>query len=284
MLMGTALAVLNLGVGTAAAQSGGIAPGGVPIDAVDLAGGSGQVTPKRFFFGSQQKAVFRYATSADLPVNVRVDVLQTSSGAVVKSFAQGRVPAGQVRTVRWNGLTSSGAVAPPGAYRFRVVSELLSRSARASQTAGDGPAFDFYQFMFPVQGAHNFGGRGARFGAGRRGHRHEGQDAFAKCGTPIVAARAGRVQFRGRHGAAGNYVVIDGRATGKDYMYAHLKGQAQVRRGQRVFTGQQIGLVGQSGNARGCHLHFEIWSPPGWYDGGRPYDPLPSLTAWDVYS
>jgi hypothetical protein len=31
----------------------------------------------------------------------------------------------------------------------------------------------------------------------------------------------------------------------------------------------------------GCHLHFEQWTSPGWYDGGRPIDPLPDLKRWD---
>ena len=52
----------------------------------------------------------------------------------------------------------------------------------------------------------------------------------------------------------------------------------------RVKTGQPIGNVGDSGNASGCHLHFEIWSAPGWYEGGTFTDPAPSLKAWDKYS
>jgi murein DD-endopeptidase MepM/ murein hydrolase activator NlpD len=41
--------------------------------------------------------------------------------------------------------------------------------------------------------------------------------------------------------------------------------------------------VGHTGDARACHLHFEMWRG-GWYDGGRPLDPLPSLLSWDRWS
>jgi murein DD-endopeptidase MepM/ murein hydrolase activator NlpD len=138
--------------------------------------------------------------------------------------------------------------------------------------------------VFPVRGAHDYGGEGAQFGSGRAGHGHQGHDVFAACGTPLVAARGGKVQFRGYHGAAGHHVVIDGDGTGMDYAYMHLEQRSPFRAGDRVGTGQQIGTVGDSGNARGCHLHFELWTAPGWYDGGRPVDPLRALKAWDAWS
>jgi murein DD-endopeptidase MepM/ murein hydrolase activator NlpD len=43
-------------------------------------------------------------------------------------------------------------------------------------------------------------------------------------------------------------------------------------------------VVGQTGDATACHLHFEEWSSPGWYSGGRPFDPLADLKSWDSYS
>ena len=107
---------------------------------------------------------------------------------------------------------------------------------------------------------------------------------FARCGTPLVAARGGRVKFKQYHAAAGNYLVIDA-AGERRRLRVHAPGRAlPFAAGDRVYTGQRIGAVGDTGNARGCHLHFELWHAPGWYDGGKPFDPLPSLKAWDAWS
>jgi murein DD-endopeptidase MepM/ murein hydrolase activator NlpD len=111
---------------------------------------------------------------------------------------------------------------------------------------------------------------------------HEGQDVFASCGTPVVAARGGRVQARGSDPALyGNWLVIDGRATKADYRYAHFMHPATVHRGERVRTGERIGRIGRTGNARtvGCQLHFELW--PGGWRRSHPVDPLPLLRRWD---
>lgn len=129
---------------------------------------------------------------------------------------------------------------------------------------------------FPVPAKHTYGDG---VGAGRD---HQGQDVFAKCGKPVLAARRGRVQFRDTHSAAGNYVVIDGAETRVDYVYMHMRLPDMPRRGERVATGERIGRVGQSGNATGCHLHFELWSRPGWYEGGHPKRSVTKqLRRWD---
>jgi murein DD-endopeptidase MepM/ murein hydrolase activator NlpD len=78
--------------------------------------------------------------------------------------------------------------------------------------------------------------------------------------------------------------VIDGRGTGNDFMYAHLAEPSPLHTDDTVRTGQLIGVVGETGDAQGCHLHFEIWGAPGWYEGGSPFDPLPYLQKWDAYS
>jgi len=92
------------------------------------------------------------------------------------------------------------------------------------------------------------------------------------------------VKTRAFQGNAGNYIVIDGAQTGDDYAYMHLRDPALAKVGQRVHTGELIGFVGDTGDAVGCHLHFELWSAPGWYSGGSPRDPLAELQGWDKTS
>jgi len=187
--------------------------------------------------------------------------------------------------VVWDG-NLTGVPAAPGRYAFRLTATgrggAVARSAQLGDLTRD--AFDLFDHQFPLRGRHDYGGSGARFGAGRAGRSHQGQDVMARCGTPMLAARGGRVKFKGFHRAAGNYIVIDGDGTGDDYAYMHLAEPSPFAAGDRLYTGQRIGAVGQTGDARGCHLHFEMWTAPGWYDGGHPLDPLPALQAWDSYS
>ena len=119
-----------------------------------------------------------------------------------------------------------------------------------------------------------------RFG-GARGH--QGTDNFAGCGTPLAAYTKGVVQFVGTHGAAGNYVVVR-RPGGGSYAYMHMRSAAQVDVGDRVFAGQRLGNVGSTGRASECHLHFELWSAPGWQRGGSALDPGPLLRRLDAGS
>jgi murein DD-endopeptidase MepM/ murein hydrolase activator NlpD len=135
--------------------------------------------------------------------------------------------------------------------------------------------------VFPLAGAFDWGGRDARFGAKRKGHRHQGQDLPAALGTPVVAPHAGTVEavdFQAK--AAGNYVVLDSDGEDYDFVFMHLRtGSIRVVVGQHVRAGQPLGEVGSTGESTGPHLHFEVWVG-GWYVGGHPIDPLPLLKAW----
>ncbi len=126
--------------------------------------------------------------------------------------------------------------------------------------------------VYPVRGPHQYWDG---FGAGRN---HQGADVGAPCGTPLVAIGAGRVRFVKYHARAGNYLVIDLTGSTFDLAYMHLREPAVVAPGQLVAPGQPVGAVGDTGNASGCHLHFELWEGAN-YGGGAPIDPMPFLTA-----
>ena len=237
--------------------------------------------PRRIYYGGAQKAVFTYDVVGTRAMDLQINLLRTSNGRVLRSWDRPASAPGAPSRVIWNGSLRGRAPAD-GRYSFRI-SALGASTAmlRSSPSAPGDESVSLYGHVFPVRGRHDFGGAGASFGAGRSGHSHQGQDVFAACGTPLVAARGGKVKFAGYHAAAGYYVVIDGKGTGTDYAYMHLRQRAAVQVGDSVYTGQDLGQVGDSGNARGCHLHFEEWSAPGWYDGGRPFDPLADMKRWD---
>lgn len=256
------------------------------------------LTLRRVARRAASAATLAYVSHASGPLQVRVDVVRLADGFSVYSDQRTVAPDAQ-QTIRWSGRATQG-LALDGRYEFRLS---LADGATAGTTAsaplpgGAAPesaapppgstslgAFTFVGAVFPVRGPHDYGEGAAAFGAGRAGHVHQGQDVMARCGTPLVAARGGVVAMRGFQSLAGNYLVIQDLLTGQGTMYAHLREPAEVRRGQRVETGQPIGVVGETGDATACHLHFELWTAPGWYRGGQPIDPRPTLQAWDRVS
>lgn len=237
------------------------------------------------FYDGYRKATFRYTVTAPAPLAVAIE-LRGPRGAVVERWTPGLVAPGVEQKVDWDG-TVGDASAPGGRYEFRVFAANVTAQAAQGPTADPPLVADSFRFLdhkFPVRGRHTYGEGAARFGAGRGGYAHEGQDVFAACGTPLVAARGGVVRFKATHARAGNYLVIDGDGTDQDYAYMHLQAPALVDKGDHVVTGQRIGNVGDTGRASGCHLHFELWTAPGWYEGGKPIDPLGALRQWDAQS
>jgi len=241
-----------------------------------------QVTPSSAYYFGTAKPTLQFVIAAPTAQNLRVDVV-SDSGEVVNSFPLANVAPNVAATVTWDGSDSSGNAAPSGHYSFRI-GPASGGAAGASQVAAGDTGVNLYGYIFPVRGKHDFGGPGDRFGAPRSGHTHQGQDILSACGTKLVAARGGKVQYNGYEGSAGNYLVIDEKGSGEDNAYMHLAQPSPLKTGSTVRTGQPIGVVGDTGDATACHLHFERWSPPGWYEGGSPFDPLPGLKQWDAYS
>jgi murein DD-endopeptidase MepM/ murein hydrolase activator NlpD len=225
------------------------------------------VRAPRAYYDAAAPAAASYIVHAAAPVTVGVDVVRVLDGAVVAHWDVPAVAPETMQRLAWDGK-AGGLVQADGKYAFRVsVAGLAPASA----------AFEFFNDRFPILGPSTFGSGAAAFGGGRG---HQGEDTFASCGTPLVAAHGGVVEYAGYQARAGNYLVIDGEGVGTDNTYMHLRDVPLVATGDRVHTGQPIGFVGQTGAASACHLHFEIWTAPGWYKGGSPIDPLPALRSW----
>ncbi len=111
------------------------------------------------------------------------------------------------------------------------------------------------EVRWPVNG----GSLGDGLGAGRN---HQGLDMFPGEGTPIFAAASGVVTTaQNGYGGYGTAVVIMHNLGGQavETTYAHMiSGSYVVSPGQYVNAGQVIGLVGNTGNSYGAHLHFEV--------------------------
>ena len=220
--------------------------------------------------GGDRPAVFRYRASGD----ATLEAVRLADGAVVERWPLAAAPDGS-GAVEWDG-TVGGVPQPAGRYAFRVAG---TANAEVSAQGGSDLEFSLVDGVFPIRGKHDLGQSVTNGFGGGRGHK--GQDMFAACGTPLVAAQAGRVVAAKYHSAAGYYAVVK-RADGQSHAYMHMRSAALVREGQKVAAGQAIGAVGDSGRATGCHLHFELWTAPGWYSGGRAVDPLPTLRRWDA--
>ena len=234
--------------------------------------------PPKHFLGGGGTINFVFKLKGTGYRNLRIDIIRLGSERVRIIPLRG-VPAGHRYVQRWNGLNVRGKPAKAGTYVFKVKN---TNGKRISLKKVPGKrSMGYYPYKFPVRGVHTYGDG---LGAPRKGHTHQGQDVFAPCGTPLVAPRGGRVQYRGYQGAAGHYLVLDMWHTKMDAVFMHLRGKSPLAAGRKVRTGKTIGWVGQSGNASGCHLHFELWSSPGWYEGGRFLNPTRKLRRWDSWS
>ncbi len=227
-------------------------------------------------------AGYRVAMRRGQRLSVRVEPPPASSSRVFVDLLPPRA-AGDAESPRpvahaeESEAPGAGAGAPPraavlsfepgedGEWLVRVQPELLA-GGRHTVTVDVEPSLSF-----PVAGvdARAIGGVfGDPRGGGRR--RHEGVDIFAPRGTRALAAADAWVSRVGTNELGGNVVFLS-TTSGLGLYYAHLDRQL-VRTGERVAAGEPVGLVGDSGNARGgpTHLHFGV------YDGGA-LDPLPFL-------
>jgi len=295
---------LSFSAGTALADTGGTSPdpapgestGGVSYGAplATLPGkprlASQRLANKSINYNQHGSLVVRInrskATTADLAVAI------ARSGAKTQTLARRQIAANRTQTLQLPVLAagtyrvtvtvygSSATETIRGGVLALVVKPKVVAKPTPKPVTPTPPAPA--SGVFPVRGAYTFGGDGARFGAGRTGHTHEGQDIVGNSGLPIVAPLAGEIRYVDYQASgAGRYIILRAN-NGWDMFFAHCQmASAAVKAGQSVKAGQRLCLLGSTGDSSGPHLHFEIW-PNGWRDspGTKPIDPLPQLKKW----
>jgi murein DD-endopeptidase MepM/ murein hydrolase activator NlpD len=115
-------------------------------------------------------------------------------------------------------------------------------------------------FRMPTRGSLT-----SRFGT-RWGRQHEGIDLAAPIGTSVNAADGGVVIWVGTRGSFGKLIMVD-HGGGYVTYYGHLS-KYYVEKGDKVYKGEKIAAVGNTGRSTGPHLHFEIRK------NGTPVNPL----------
>jgi len=273
---GTALAIavaLLLAVAAIGAPAGAAKPGGGQSH-IGFELTSAKVHPRSALFAGKRKPTLRYRFEAAHAVDLKILVRDVRRDRIVASWTERGARPGVGLKRSWNGVSRRGKAAKDGRYEFRV-----GVAGRSRSFAG---RFRLHGHVFPVDGPHGTRGPIGEFGAPRSGGRvHEGFDITGDCGTPLLAARGGKVAEVGYDPRLyGNFVLINGRKTNESYFYAHLIAPTPLHEGEHVATGADVGRIGQTGNAAGtpCHLHFEI------HKHGNPVDPEPELRDWDAYS
>ncbi len=150
------------------------------------------------------------------------------------------------------------AAAKTAARKKQEAQATLAASSSGSSGAGAAVVSGNGTFTHPCPGytriSSTFGYRTAPT-AGASTY-HKGVDFAAPQGTPIYAADAGTVTSASYSGNAGNLIVIN-HGNGLQTYYMHCY-KMYVSAGQKVSRGQNIGLVGTTGNSTGPHLHFQV--------------------------
>ena len=202
----------------------------------------------------------RSARAAGLPARIVSEYLRQMGHAVDVSRDIGRRDRFEIIVAHRRaetGETQMGELLYAGLLNGRSNVSLMRWGSKGEFFWQTGEAVRKGLIRTPVAGARMSSGFGMRFHPVLRYSRmHQGVDFAAATGTPILASAGGTIVFSGWGGGYGNVVVID-HGKGMRTRYAHMH-RINVRNGQRVEQGQNIGQVGSTGLSTGPHLHYEV--------------------------
>src|SRR5450759_3863057 len=189
----------------------------------------------------QQTAIFEQQKAVELAQENDLQVQQAALEATIKDIIQQKVAAEAAR------LKASGKPSQP-----------VGRGVLAYPTAVPFITSPYGMRFHPVLHIWRL---------------HAGTDFRAYCGTPILAAASGTVQWAKMVAGFGNQVMLNHGVVNGNVLwtsYNHLS-HFNVSAGQYVHQGDVVGLAGSTGDSTACHLHFEV------YVNGSTVDPMSIL-------
>lgn len=211
-------------------------------------------------------SLYQAATQAGIAPTVVVEIIHMFSYEV--DFQRDVHPGDSFEVFFSHYVTDDGQSAKPGdilaatlnlSGKTRLLYRFESAEGDVEYFNAKGESAKSMLMKTPVDGARISSGFGQRLhpilGYTRM---HKGIDFAVPQGTPVMAAGAGKVTFRGWAGEYGNLVVID-HGNGYSTAYGHLSRFAEdTHVGEHISQGEVVAYSGMTGLATGPHLHYEI--------------------------
>ncbi|MGO4877883.1 peptidoglycan DD-metalloendopeptidase family protein [Pedobacter psychrotolerans] len=214
------------------------------------------------YFASDRTPAAAYKFTATKGQKINISITKKPTNAAMLYLDLWHLPAdGKIRMVASADTLNNPIqydIEASGNYLIRLQPELL-QSVQYTLEITSGPSL-----AFPTQSKSK--NIGSFWGDGRdnNARKHEGVDIFGTFRSPVLAIAEGTITRVNENNLGGKVVWL--RPKGKDYTlyYAHLDEQIAMQ-GQEVKTGDTIGLMGNTGNARNTptHLHFGIYASDG---------------------
>jgi murein DD-endopeptidase MepM/ murein hydrolase activator NlpD len=224
-------------------------------------------------FGSSKLPVYSLNILLKQGEKLMVSVNSNSSPSLVFIDIKGLInldslqPSALLSEISTTNLPIELPILETGTYKVLVQPELKNAADFVIEI------YSVPTFAFPVAGVTDKSIQ-SFWGAPRsNGNRlHEGLDIFAAKSTPVLAVTEGFISYTGERGLGGKQVWLRNGIFGKSFYYAHLD-SIKVSSATRVKTGDTLGFIGNTGNARftAPHLHFGIYEKEG------AIDPLPFI-------
>ncbi len=213
-----------------------------------------------------------------LPKKLTIKELEANAGHIIKTMSKARlfdlidslldldsIDVNEIELISYYGSFLKSTVDVEGVHTFKegIPAEEYYNDFDLSTIFNVTPPDSFPDIQYiPVTGMQ-FGSYfhprndkiNSRYGW-RDGRMHRGMDIDLVKGDKIYAAFDGMVRIAKRHNAFGNVVIVR-HYNGLETVYAHLS-KLKVKAGQKVLSGQVIGLGGSTGRSTGPHLHFEV--------------------------